>query len=132
MKNLLLSLSAIALVFVFTSCNKDPKSAGEEVGKKYCECQKLSEKEGSKNEKAAIKCQLELRKMTAEYSAKFVMKKADMKKYEKSGERYVEKKCSSSDEYDEYDEYENNYNDYDDNTVKEEPTPDPAVPDYEY
>lgn len=118
MKKLLLSLSSLALVFAMASCN-NPKSAGEKAGKKYCECSKLEDKSGDKNKKAYTKCMLEFRKMDAEYTAKFVVKKADMEKYEKSGNKYIEKKCSKKSDYDDYDDYSSSaidsvvYEDYD-------------------
>ena len=97
MKKLLLSVSALALVFAMASCKTgDPKKAGQEVGKKYCECQKLEKKSGKKNEKEAQKCYLEYRKMYNEYAAKFVEKKKDMEKYTEALEKAMEK-CNNRD-----------------------------------
>ena len=74
MKKLLLSVSALALVFSLASCKTgDPKKAGKEVGKKYCECQKKKDKE-----KAYAKCQLEFEKMYNEYAVKFAEKKKEI------------------------------------------------------
>lgn len=89
MKKLLLSVSALALLFSMAACKTgDPKKAGKEVGKKYCECRKLDKNE---KEKAAAKCRLELRKMDAEYKAKFVEKEKDMKKYREAYEKATDK-----------------------------------------
>lgn len=86
MKKLLLSLSAVAVVFAMASCGDNPKSAGEKVGKKYCECKKLSGKE-------ADRCKLEREMMDNEYKAKFVEKKSDFRKYEEVRDEYRYRKC---------------------------------------
>ena len=88
MKKLLLSVSALVLVVALASCGtSDPKKAGQEAGKKYCECMKLEKKSSKKAKKEAARCELEFEKMDNNYKAKFVQKKKDFKKYTEAFEK---------------------------------------------
>ena len=97
MKKVILMLTALSMMAMLGACKSsdddggssginaslsDPKEAGKEVAKKYCECQKMKDKE-----KAYAKCRLEYEKMYNEYAAKFVEKKKDMEKYEMALEK---------------------------------------------
>lgn len=67
MKKVVLTLSAFALVAMFAACG-GPKSDGEKLGNKWCECEKL---EDSNDEAKADACDEEYDKMYDEMKAKY-------------------------------------------------------------